>query len=857
MIEYKKKFLFKKKTFNFYKTFITKFFSYCFILQLIILFFISIFYFSSNFSKVYPIDFLLRVFNQKQKIATGIDFTQIPLYISYTVKGAYFSIIGPDTENLNISVNQKNVIFLDAQRKKKLGSKDYTNIDLSKKINGNMNFNDEKFKIKLRVKGDRKMHFKKSSETSYRVDIRGQKRIFGMEEFSIQKPITRNYVYELMFHRLNEFIGNLNLNYQLISLYFNGENRGIFAIEEGISKELLERSSKRDGPIYSLNETQGTWYPNVQYKAFSEDYWIQNNVEILRSGYSILNKVKSGLVEVDDRNFDLDSWAKYFASVDLIGAHHGSLSKSVRLYFNPTTGKIEPVPFDGHIGTGSIDLKYFIILDLLDDNPRCSYICEDKKWLLKFLIKNNGDPNIDFIEKYINYLKLFSKKKFIDEFLNKYNDEIYKFNKAVYSEFSRSDQVYGKGLRMYIYDKNLLYERAELIKDKLRKKYLNKYSFSLDKNNLHIVSTTSYPIKISSECKKLEKKAVNTFGNNIIKWKKSCENIKIESLFGEKKQLVLFSNPSLEINKNTNSYYNYSMIEDILEGKTENNIFYPLNDKILISSNIYIPKNKTVIFSEGQEINFKRNNMIFSEGNLIFNGLKNNPIIINGLEANTIISSGGVFNAKNLIVDNLSQPYLSDRIFYGGINIINSKANLENITINNFKSEDAINFINSETKVKNINLYNINSDAIDVDFGTFIFSNINCKKIVNDCLDISGAKITGNNLRGIDIGDKLISVGEKSFANIDTIQSEGAKVGLVSKDQSTLIATKVKIINTKMPIAVFVKKYEFGPANLNVKNITLIDSPSNFLVDENSRLFVDDQEYHNKTKNSEIKKLIY
>ena len=83
MIEYKKKFLFKKKTFNFHKTFIMKFFSYCFILQLIILFFISIFYFSSNFSKVYPIDFLLRVFNQKQKIVTGIDFTQIPLYISY------------------------------------------------------------------------------------------------------------------------------------------------------------------------------------------------------------------------------------------------------------------------------------------------------------------------------------------------------------------------------------------------------------------------------------------------------------------------------------------------------------------------------------------------------------------------------------------------------------------------------------------------------------------------------------------------------------------------------------------------------------------------------------------------------
>ena len=42
--------------------------------------------------------------------------------------------------------------------------------------------------------------FEKKDETSYKIDIRGLKRLWGMEEFSIQKPVTRNYTYEYLFH---------------------------------------------------------------------------------------------------------------------------------------------------------------------------------------------------------------------------------------------------------------------------------------------------------------------------------------------------------------------------------------------------------------------------------------------------------------------------------------------------------------------------------------------------------------------------------------------------------------------------------------------------------------------------------
>ena len=46
--------------------------------------------------------------------------------------------------------------------------------------------------------------------------------------------------------------------------------------------------------------------------------------------------------------FDFDKWAAYFAIIDVTGNFHGSIPKSVKLYYNPVTAKFEPIGFDGH-----------------------------------------------------------------------------------------------------------------------------------------------------------------------------------------------------------------------------------------------------------------------------------------------------------------------------------------------------------------------------------------------------------------------------------------------------------------------------------------------------------------------------
>ena len=93
---------------------------------------------------------------------------------------------------VSLSINYKNLINLECQRRERLKTDECRNykFNYSQSV---LEHNSEFFKVKLRVKGDRKLHFQDSSDYSFKADIKGESRLWGMEEFSIQDPIIRNY----------------------------------------------------------------------------------------------------------------------------------------------------------------------------------------------------------------------------------------------------------------------------------------------------------------------------------------------------------------------------------------------------------------------------------------------------------------------------------------------------------------------------------------------------------------------------------------------------------------------------------------------------------------------------------------
>ncbi len=202
-------------------------------------------------------------------------------------------------------------------------------------------------------------------------------------------------------------------------------------MEESFSKELLERQKKRNGPIFGLDETLSANYPNVHYDLYSYNFWINQYPDLVKTGFSILNNLRDNEknYSIED-HFDMDKWASFFAVIDITGAYHSSLSKSVKLYLNPTTAKFEPIGFDGHYSDGNFD--DFILSDFLQEGSiKCSYLCEEREWYLKFFKLQNGELNYEFLNRYVFYMKKYSNKDYLQNFLKKNKKEIKKINNLI------------------------------------------------------------------------------------------------------------------------------------------------------------------------------------------------------------------------------------------------------------------------------------------------------------------------------------------------------------------------------------------------------------------------------------------
>ena len=213
-------------------------------------------------------------------------------------------------------------------------------------------------------------------------------------------------------------------------------------------------------------------------------------------------------------------------------SYHGSLSKSVNFYFNPTTAKFEPIGYDAHVGAGTFN--DFLIFDFLSPNSNCSYLCDNKEWYLKFFYSKNKKFREEFIKTYFLTLKKLTNKNFLDNFFKKNQKELNKINNSIYAEFSKVDKINWVGVAPFVFDKNKIYNRARYIKSKIKyfenfnlsKNERHNYKLSLVKNKIYYDSTiTNIPIKVKLFCKNNLQVSLWIQGRNFHTVKK-CDKIK-------------------------------------------------------------------------------------------------------------------------------------------------------------------------------------------------------------------------------------------------------------------------------------------------------------------------------------------
>ena len=90
-------------------------------------------------------------------------------------------------------------------------------------------------------------------------------------------------------------------------------------------------------PLFSLEETISKNYKEAFFDLHDAKFWRSNQKQsnLANQARTILEESKKNNTYIDNY-FDLDKWAKYFATIDAFSLWHASMPKSVKYFLNPT-----------------------------------------------------------------------------------------------------------------------------------------------------------------------------------------------------------------------------------------------------------------------------------------------------------------------------------------------------------------------------------------------------------------------------------------------------------------------------------------------------------------------------------------
>lgn len=799
------------------------------------------------------------------------------------LKNEFFSFISKD-DKLFIDIDFKNYNKIITTRVRNIENGRigiYTDEDWA---NAKIKYKSKDYKVKIRLKGVYDDHWHKGLAWSYKVQTKNNDILFGNNEFSLQTPSTRSNLFEIVFMKMLERENIIFHRNHLVEVIINGENNGLYFVEDHYTKYLIENNNRREGPIIGYNKDSyveslsrgkdSVFITNTIDDAFYKAGLKMQNKKIYEKNKAFLKLAETGLKKLElfrqgilstSEVFEVEMLAKTMAISALLGSGQFDW-RDIKFYVNPFTLKLEPIVREVH-----------------PDFQGFWWLTKDQSAFNKLLFNDEV-----FYKRYIDSLKYVSDPKYLSKFIIE--------NKKYISNLESKLNLFTD----YTFTFDEIINQANVIRESLKPPSLiHSYLDKVDQNNIFISFSNIQPYKIKIDCIYYLDLKINCPTNNIIldgkdinkppqiknavfNWNDFLEknpeldlnfnlkdfqsNFKIEyGILGDKiKKIDFVSNTS---------FFDYDNLEDLdlKDSDLEKYNFIKVDhnekkiningDKLYIYETLVFPSKYLSIINPGTNIVLKNNASLIFKSNVKFTGTEKNKIFI----TSDINSKSGILilNAKkhsfikNTIFKYLSTPVYKNINLTGSINFYNS--NIEIIDSNfiaNFRSDDMINIIRSKFNIKNSIFINSNADAIDIDFSDGIISNTDIEYAGNDAIDFSGSEVDLNNINISRIGDKALSAGENSQISSNNISISESKYGIVSKDLSVISANEIFFSNVNSIALAFQKKNEYGPAEIFLSKFSNSNDNNNFIVDKFSSITLD-KKIVIKNYNSELVNLIY
>jgi hypothetical protein len=723
--------------------------------------------------------------------------------------------------------------------------------------------------VELRLKGDWADHFA-YSKWSFRVRTQGEHYVFGMHVFSLQDPSTRTFLNEWAFLQNLRMEDVLTVSYRFVHVVLNGEYMGIYALEEGFSKELFEEQKRREGLIIRYDEDL-VW----EYRAFYDDQLIPRGV----NEFHIIDDFESGRIArtpalaaqrdtaigllralwTGDRTaaevFDLEKMGIFLALSDLWKAPHGLIWHNLRYYYNPIMARLEPIAFDS---------------DALAGDPSRVGLAQGDFY---------HDPVLQ--AAYVRELQRVSQPDYVETLETQLGPQFEALRTALEPEFGSEvleppwDVLqYRQGLIDQVLDPHqMVYAYVQRPPENCEPQTENCASeemLKIDVGNLlelpveivgfemNGISSPSSSDWVTSDITDLIVPADARNPDALVlrpldpqsthlsyvqlqvpitaltSTQDTHELSIVTRLWGLTTTLTqtvipsyappLAKGPLPEAPSVAQALDQHPYLTRVEDEK----MFRIPSGTWEINGDLMLPDGFGLRLEPGTTLRFGHDNYLLASGPLDFQGVADAPISLqpvgdqwNGI---VVIQAETPSAWSHVTVERTSAISREGWILTGGITLYESPIRMTHSRILYSRAEDGINIIRTEFMFLQSEFAHTASDAFDADFTQGTIEECSFHDIGGDGFDLSGSDVQVDRVRLLDIGDKGISVGEASRLTGRDVYFEDVVFGLVSKDLSHATLEGATIVRAHQAgLAAYIKKPNYGPATITANDITFIE----------------------------------
>ncbi|MCB0034206.1 MAG: CotH kinase family protein [Anaerolineales bacterium] len=233
--------------------------------------------------------------------------------------------------------------------------------------------NDTAVSVELRLREGLAENLGEEEQWGLEVQVRDDEQLLDMGHFELIAPSQNNGLAQYAFVLALQREGLLISRYAFVHLFLNGQDRGIYAVQERFASELLlaqerpngvliqfdsdliwrtvqqfegDTSAAYNNPVVNLS-TADLRYFGVEafYDGSAEDNPLEQTQA--ETAVGLLRQLQTGETAASEV-FDVAQYGRFLALSDLWGAVDGLSLINARYFYNPSSGRLEPIAYNSN-----------------------------------------------------------------------------------------------------------------------------------------------------------------------------------------------------------------------------------------------------------------------------------------------------------------------------------------------------------------------------------------------------------------------------------------------------------------------------------------------------------------------------